>query len=261
MYKSEDEKNNGKHGPSRLKRAPIDSLKNNRASKSFKSDSVSAQDQSPMESQTASREESVRLQTKFFDVPCAQLAIDLLGKKLVRKSDSQMISGMIVETEAYLGLEDKAAHSYQGKRTERNEAMFMPPGTAYVYNIYGMYCCFNISSAGEGCAVLLRALEPLEGLEEMHEMRKKSPNKKLKDKDLTNGPAKLCQALKINKDKFNKIDLTSSDELWLENGEDIPQERIVQCPRIHIGYAEEWVEKPLRFYIKENPCVSVKYKG
>ena len=118
---------------------------------------------------------------------------------------------------------------------------------------------FNFS--GDGCAVLLRALEPLEGKAEIQKIREKKSKKKQKDSALTNGPSKLCQALQINKDNCNKIDLTSSDELWLEKGEDILQDQIVHCPRINIGYAEEWVEKPLRFYIKENPCVSVKFKG
>ncbi|GFO16014.1 DNA-3-methyladenine glycosylase [Plakobranchus ocellatus] len=204
-----------------------------------------------------------RLGHSFFQVPCAKLAMALLGKRLVRKIGSQRISGKIVETEGYLGHEDKAAHSYQGKRTERNEAMFMHPGTAYVYNIYGMYCCFNISSAGEGCAVLVRALEPIEGISTMHENREKSSKsqKKQKDVNMTNGPSKLCQALQITKDKCNKMDLVSSDELWLEDGDAVPSEKIVQCPRINIGYAEEWQEKPLRFYVKDNRCVSVQYKG
>lgn len=89
-----------------------------------------------------------RLEFSFFDRPCKDLAAALLGQTVVAMVDGQRVAGKIVETEAYLGLEDKAAHSYNGKRTSRNEAMFMAPGTAYVYNIYGMYCCLNISSQG-----------------------------------------------------------------------------------------------------------------
>lgn len=174
---------------------------------------------------------------------------------------SERVSGIIVETEAYLGLEDKAAHSYKGKRTERNEAMFMQPGTAYVYNIYGMYCCLNISSRGEGCAVLLRALEPVENIEIMRTTRGSKSTKKQKDKEMTNGPSKLCQALQISKLAFNQIDLTSSDVLWLERGSDVDSGSVISCPRINIGYAEEWKEKPLRFYVKGNDCVSVKDKA
>ena len=101
----------------------------------------------------------------------------------------------------------------------------------------------------------------MEGVEQMRMKRNLSAKKKLKDSDMANGPSKLCQALHISKDKCNKLDLTSSDELWLEDGYHVSPDNIVQCPRINIGYAEEWVDKLLRFYIKENVCVSVKYKG
>ncbi|KAH9504065.1 hypothetical protein Btru_067665 [Bulinus truncatus] len=185
------------------------------------------------------------------------------GKHLICLIGGQRVSGKIVETEAYLGLEDKAAHSYQGKRTDRNAAMFMTPGTAYVYNIYGMYCCLNISSQGEGCAVLIRALEPIEGLDIMKEHRSKNssnPSKELKDRELTNGPSKLCQSLAISKSELNKTDLTTSDRAWLEQGETIPDDRIVSATRINIGYAEEWQDKLLRFYIVDSPCISKRDK-
>ncbi|BFZ02987.1 hypothetical protein BsWGS_06026 [Bradybaena similaris] len=201
-----------------------------------------------------------RLRRTFFDVPCVDLARTLLGKHLVRMVGTERVTGRIVETEAYLGLEDKAAHSYNGKRTERNEAMFMQPGTAYVYNIYGMYCCLNISSQGDGCAVLLRALEPLENIELMRTIRGSKSAKKQKDKEMTNGPSKLCQALQISKQVFNQIDLTSSDLMWLEKGDDVDSDAIISCPRINIGYADDWKEKPLRFYVLGNYCVSVKDK-
>ncbi|CAL1546236.1 unnamed protein product [Lymnaea stagnalis] len=201
-----------------------------------------------------------RLSFHFFDVPCAQLARSLLGQILIRIQGSQRISGRIVETEAYLGLEDKAAHSFNGKRTERNEAMFMTPGTAYVYNIYGMYCCLNISSQGEGCAVLVRALEPVEGVHLMREHRGKNSTKPQKEKDMTNGPSKLCQAMAISKSEFNKIDVTTSKSLFLEQGSTVLDSDIVRCARVNIGYAEEWEHKPLRFYVLGNKCVSVRDK-
>ena len=165
--------------------------------------------------------------------------------------------GRIVETEAYLGGEDKAAHSYGGKRTERNEAMYMPPGTAYVYSIYGMHSCFNISSRGEGAAVLVRALEPLGGLEHMRASRKVAKN----DRNLCNGPAKLCQALGINK-TCNRLDMTSSDRLWVEPSEVDGEEggfEVVERTRIGIDYAgEEWAGKLLRLYVKDSRFVSKK---
>ena len=161
-----------------------------------------------------------------------------------------------METEAYLGGEDRAAHSHGGKRTERNEAMYMPPGTAYVYSIYGMHSCFNISSRGAGAAVLIRALRPLGGLESMRERRKRVK----KDRDLCNGPAKLCQAMTINK-TCNKLDLCSSKSLWVEfpgEVEDI-EGSVVASGRIGVDYAgEEWSSKLLRFYFRDCQFVSKK---
>lgn len=201
-----------------------------------------------------------RLVKSFYRQSCESLAKDLLGKILVRycKDTGERLSGLIVETEAYLGGEDKGAHSFNGKKTNKNEAMFMEPGTCYVYNIYGMYCCMNISSEGEGAAVLLRGLDPVDGIDHMQKIRSK---KTLKEKDLCNGPSKLCQALKISKDKFNKVDMTSSDEIWLEDGEDLPETKVVTSPRINIDYAEEWAQKPLRFYILGNKSVSKRDKA
>ena len=171
---------------------------------------------------------------------------------LVRSTPSALIKATIVETEAYLGGEDKAAHSYNGKRTPRNEAMYMPPGTCYVYSVYGTLCCVNISSEGEGAAVLIRALEPLSGVEVMHEFRRSAK----KDKDLCNGPAKLCQAMNIDK-SFNKVDLMSCDSLWVEpRAHDLADEDIVSTGRVGVDYAGEWASKPLRFYIRGNKCVS-----
>jgi len=198
--------------------------------------------------------------TDFYNQPCVRLARALLGKKLVRTLGNERLSGKIVETEAYLGGEDKASHSFNGKKTERNAAMFMTPGTCYVYNIYGMYCCFNISSQGEGAAVLIRALEVTEGFETMRKARSVKSSKHIKDKDLANGPSKLCQALQINKAGFNQSHLTTSMDLWLEEDTLIEDNQIISSPRINISYGEEWVDKPLRFYILGNPCISVRDK-
>ncbi len=160
---------------------------------------------------------------------------------------------LIVETEAYLGGDDKASHSYNGRRTPRNEAMYMPPGTSYVYSIYGTHCCMNISSLGEGAAVLIRAVEPLTDVEKMYTRRKSAK----KDKDLCNGPAKLCQAMDIDK-MLNKIDLITSDSMWVEPRScDLDDADILCKSRVGVAYAgPEWSEKLLRFYIKGNKCVS-----
>lgn len=193
-----------------------------------------------------------RCSSDFYDTPCEQLARSLLGCTLVRETEGGVCWGRIVETEAYLGGEDKGAHSYNGRRTERNEAMYMPPGTAYVYSVYGMHCCFNVSSRGGGAAVLIRALEPLGGVASMRERRKGAR----KDRDLCNGPAKLCQAMAIDK-KCNKLDLVGNRSLWVERlGEGAELFDVVASSRVGIDYAEEWAEKPLRFYIKDCSFVS-----
>lgn len=185
---------------------------------------------------------------------------------LVRRcADGQELRGRVVETEAYLGGEDKASHSAGGKRTERNLAMFMKPGTIYVYPIYGIYLCMNISSQGEGAAVLLRSLEPLQGHTLMHQLRgarRRESSRPLKDKELCNGPSKLCQALDIPR-AFDRRDLADDPEVWLERD---PEERVlplqdgevVTSTRIGIESHGEWAAKPLRFYLRGNPCVSVR---
>ena len=167
-----------------------------------------------------------------------------------------MRKGRIVETEAYLGGDDKASHSYNGRRTDRNEAMYMKPGTCYVYSIYGVHCCANISSLGEGAAVLVRALEPTAG-EELMKKRRKSAKK---SRDLCNGPSKLCQALDITRSRHDKIDLCTSEELWVESGGELIADGDIVCgARIGIASAgEEWAGKLLRVYIRDNDCVSRK---
>lgn len=207
-----------------------------------------------------------RLREEFFNQPCTSLAKAFLGKVLVRRcADGTELRGRIVETEAYLGGEDKASHSAGGKRTERNTAMFMKPGTIYVYPIYGIYLCMNVSSEGEGAAVLLRSLEPLQGQHLMRQLRaakRREGARQLKDKELCNGPSKLCQALDIPR-SFDRRDLASDPEVWLEedpqtNSPDPPG--IVSAPRIGIESHGEWATKPLRFYLRGHSCVSVVNK-
>ncbi|XP_034567220.1 DNA-3-methyladenine glycosylase isoform X2 [Notolabrus celidotus] len=188
------------------------------------------------------------------------------GQVLARTcADGTELRGRIVETEAYLGGEDKASHSAGGKRTERNTAMFMKPGTIYVYPIYGIYLCMNVSSEGEGAAVLLRSLEPLQGLPTMKQLRsarRKEGARQLKDKELCNGPSKLCQALDIPR-CFDRRDLASDPEVWLErdpNSDPADNKDIVSAPRVGIESHGEWAKKPWRFYLLGHPCVSVVNK-
>ncbi|KAF7225650.1 DNA-3-methyladenine glycosylase [Nothobranchius furzeri] len=207
-----------------------------------------------------------RLEQDFFNQPCISLARSFLGKVLVRRcADGTELRGRIVETEAYPGGEDKASHSSGGKRTERNTAMFMKPGTIYVYPIYGIYLCMNVSSEGEGAAVLLRSLEPLQGHSVMRKLRaarRKEGARQLKDKELCNGPSKLCQALNIPR-CFDRRDLASDPEVWLESDPDTslakPQD-VVSAPRIGIESHGEWAKKPWRFYLHGHLCVSVVNK-
>ncbi|XP_034151120.1 DNA-3-methyladenine glycosylase [Esox lucius] len=206
-----------------------------------------------------------RLGEEFFNQPCISLAKAFLGKVLVRQcADGGELRGRVVETEAYLGGVDKASHSAGGKRTQRTTAMFMKPGTIYVYPIYGIHLCMNVSSQGEGAAVLLRAVEPLQGLPVMRKLRaakRREGARALKDKELCNGPSKLCQALDIQR-CFDRRDLTSDPEVWLERDPQMgPQESdphlVVSAPRIGVDSHGEWASKPLRFYLRGHPCVSV----
>ncbi|XP_061455619.1 DNA-3-methyladenine glycosylase [Rhineura floridana] len=204
----------------------------------------------------------LRLGAAYFDQPCTRLARALLGQVLVRKlPDGKELRGRIVETEAYLGGDDSASHSRGGRQTARNTAMFMMPGTLYVYQIYGIYFCMNVSSQGEGAAVLLRSLEPLQGLDAMRELRlaqRKGVTRPPKDWQLCNGPSKLCQALAIDK-SFDQQDLASHPTVWLESSPGLPREEALICaPRV--GISGEWAQKPLRFYILGNKCVSIRDK-
>ncbi len=191
-----------------------------------------------------------------------QIARELLGKTLVVPDVSgKRVSGKIVETEAYCGIEDKAAHSYQNRRTKRTETMFALGGTAYIFFIYGMYYQFNVvvGEIGVPHAVLIRAVEPLENIEIMRERRhsiKRKNDSKMPDKNLTSGPGKLCIALAIDR-TFNGEDLLGK-RVRLEDGAKIGDDEIAAGKRIGIDYAEEYAEKPWRFWLKDNQFVSRK---
>lgn len=181
-----------------------------------------------------------------------QIARDLLGKLLVVPSeDGHRIAGMIVETEAYLGAIDKAAHSYNNRRTKRTETMFAVGGTAYVFFIYGMYFQFNIvvGAVDVPHAILIRAVEPIENIEIMRERRGK-----MADKNLTSGPGKLCVAFAVDK-SFDNADLLE-EKVWLEDFKMFSGGEIESGKRVGIDYAEEFAAEPWRFWVKNNLYVS-----
>lgn len=201
-----------------------------------------------------------KLSRSFYGRDSVTVARELLGKVLVHKTGGQELRAIIVETEAYGGIPDKAAHSYGRKKTPRTKIMFGDPGFSYVYLIYGIYNCFNIVVAKEGDpqAVLIRALEPLEGLETMAINRYNKGYKELSQKQiygLTNGPGKLCMAMNIDR-SWNGEDL-SQDTLYLEAGKE-EEQKIVRAKRIGIDYAQEAKDYLWRFYLRDNPFVSAK---
>lgn len=213
-----------------------------------------------------------RLKSDFFNQNCLDLSKKLIGKYLIRQTENQNtpLVGKIVEVEAYTGTDDAASHSFK-KQTDRNKAMFMNAGTAYVYNIYGCYCCFNISSKELGAAVLIRALEPIYGIDQMRNNKKlvsKGKDKSnINDKKLTNGPSKLCMCFNITKISFDQVDLANSQNIWLQDKihSDSKLEnsrvKIVSAKRINIDYAgQNSANKMWRFYIKDNKYVSIVSK-
>lgn len=194
---------------------------------------------------------------------CADDAITvarrLLGQRLVRIHEGERLAGIIVEAEAYLGSEDRAAHTYNGHRSPRNESMYLEGGHAYIYFTYGMHYCMNVvcSSANHGTAVLLRAIEPTEGIETMFAHRASARPGPRKEPDLCSGPARLTQALAIDR-TLDGTDLRTSDVLFIERVRKraIPAGRVSATPRIGIGDVGEWTRKPLRFCLAGNPHLS-----
>jgi len=205
----------------------------------------------------------MRLGRDFFARDTLIVAKELLGKVIVREIDGVRLSGKIVETEGYIGAIDKASHAYGGKKTPRVEPLYGEPGISYVFSIYGMYECFNVISKEKGSpeGILIRAVEPIDGLEKIaqNRFRKSYDTLTAKEmKNLTNGPSKLCIALDINKKVHNFMDLVISKELYIEDGDIINSSDIVETTRVGIDYAEEAVDFPWRFYVKNNIYVSKK---
>lgn len=175
----------------------------------------------------------------------------LIGKRLVRTIEESTLVGRIVEAEAYRGSEDAASHAHRG-RTGRNAPMFGPPGHTYVYFIYGMHWMLNIAAhvSREPGAVLIRALQPEEELDKMRAYRNQQ-----RDRNLTNGPAKLAQAMAID-DSMNDLDLCTSLELYVTEGELRENENVICGPRVRVPGGERAQRQPWRFWIADNPWVS-----
>jgi DNA-3-methyladenine glycosylase len=199
------------------------------------------------------------LTREFFNRDPVTVGRELLGKLLIRREGRKLLAGRIVEDEAYLGVDDPAAHAYAGI-TPRNAVLFGPPGHAYVYFIYGNHYCLNVScmSEGRGEGVLFRAMEPVFGLEEMARARglELPPSPRISQlRLLSSGPGRMSEALGITRARDNNKDLTSRrSDLWLADDGHRP-ELITATPRIGISKA---VEQPLRFVIAGNPLVSAK---
>lgn len=192
-----------------------------------------------------------RLQRDFYrneDTP--EIARQLLGKYLCTNFDGQLTCGRIIETEAYRAPEDKACHAYNNLRTKRTEIMFADGGTAYIYLCYGIHHLFNVVTGLEdqAHAVLIRGIEPVEGIDVMLKRRKME---KVQAR-LSAGPGTLSQALGLHT-RYTGVDLCAANsQIWLEDhGELISKENIIASPRVGIDYAEEWVSVPWRFRIKK----------
>lgn len=194
-----------------------------------------------------------KLDRSFYNRNVLTVAEEILGKILVHKTPEGMTKGRIVEVEAYDGTMDKAAHAYPNLLTDRTRIQFGEGGYTYVYLIYGMYHCMNIvtGNVDEPQVLLLRALEPVEGIELMEKRRKTT-----KHKNLCSGPGKLCQAMGITGEDYGK-DLCGN-EIYLEDAPALLAENILRSKRINIDYAEEAKEFLWRYTIKDDPFVSCK---
>jgi len=191
----------------------------------------------------------VKLPRAFYRQPTKEVAKQLLGKYLVHRYAEDTLVGRIVETEAYLGPHDLACHAAKG-RTKRTEVMFGAAGHAYVYFIYGFYNMLNLVTEAKDfpAAVLIRAVEPVRGIEQMKQHRKSNLLHKL-----ASGPGKLCQAFAIDQ-SLNGADVCGK-VLYLEDrGEAMP--KFTATPRIGVDYAGQWKDKPLRFIVRDSEFVS-----
>ena len=178
-----------------------------------------------------------------------ELSKNLIGKKLCSTLGGNLTSGIIVETEAYRGIDDKACHAYGGRLTARTSTMYRSGGIAYVYLCYGIHPLFNIVTGEQGNAevILIRALEPVDGVEYMKLLRNQSDIK-----NLCSGPGKLTKALSISKANNENSLFGVDSKLWIEQGVDVSEENIIAGPRVGLSTAEECMNWPWRFKIKDN---------
>ena len=199
-----------------------------------------------------------RLPRGFYRQDPITVARALLGQRLVGVRGGHRVAGTIVETEAYLGYRDAAAHSFQWRKTPRTQTMFADGGTAYVFLNYGIHHLLNVvvAKAEEPQAVLIRAVEPTEGLDVMRTRRPKAR----RDRDLCSGPGKVGAAFAVDRGD-DGLDLTTSDTLWLERrrGDTPAPGSVVACPRIGVDYAGPWALTPLRYYLPESIHVSRRW--
>ena len=200
------------------------------------------------------------LTQSFFNQDTEDLAHALLGTVLVHDAPTGITAGRIVEVEMYRGVLDRAAHSFRGIPTSRTQVMFGPPGHAYVYFIYGMHYCLNVVAAADGVgeAILLRALEPLEGIELMARRRQQTlstPPRISELKRLTNGPAKLAQAMGVTREQYGWPLFDSPLSLY-QGKSPVPQSSVARGPRINVQYAQEAAAFEWRFWLKDNAFVS-----
>lgn len=181
-----------------------------------------------------------------------QIARELLGMHLCTRIAGTVTKGVIVETEAYSGRNDKACHANNGLRSERTEVMYHAGGKAYVYLIYGMHHMMNVvcNEEGKADAVLIRAIAPIAGLDVMEARRGISSERKA----LTAGPGRLCKAMGITRDLYGE-DLLG-DRIWIEEGSPVAESEIVAGPRVRVDYAGEDALRPWRFSLRGNPWVS-----
>ncbi len=202
----------------------------------------------------------MRLKREFYERNTILVARDLLGKTLVHYDGENLYKAKIVETEAYINAKDEGAHFNKGL-TERTKIIDEAGGHLYIYYIYGMYQLLNIVTEKKGVhgAVLIRALEPLEGIDFMYLNRYKKVMKDEKRKEiinLTNGPGKLTNAMAITKEKFYGADLVTDTKIWVDDAPNVPQELIRRSKRINIDYAINGRDYLLRYFIKDNKFVS-----
>ncbi|MDR1384659.1 MAG: DNA-3-methyladenine glycosylase [Planctomycetaceae bacterium] len=215
----------------------------------------------------------VPLLREFYLRDAVTLAHALLGKRLVcrvpicssvllkQETTATMTSGIIVETEGYAGWDDAACHSYKREQPNpkhRTNIMFAEGGFAYVYLIYGMYNCFNVVAnvAGNPEAVLIRAIEPREGIDIMEGRRRGRPEQKIENKHLCSGPGKLCIAMGITRNDYGK-DLCGN-EIFITEGIEVTENEIAVTPRINVDYAGAAAKFPYRFALRDNPCLSTQ---